>query len=218
MATPKDIGNKYGSSISDFATASANVIEDILIKHCNEGVELMRKRIYKKTKTGAASVLAQGISNMPAVVAPNSISITTISNETYHDYVNKGVKGVRNKNKAPQSPYRFRNLGAPPAMVESFKNWVSKTGMKTVVLDGKRKSLYKKDRKTGNKTARLDRIEEAAKVLAVRTKIGGIKPVNFTSQANNAKRNKQLKRSIIEGLGAAIKINIIKDINGNNNK
>jgi hypothetical protein len=218
MATPKDIGNKYGSSISDFATASANVIEDILIKHCNEGVELMRKRIYKKTKTGAASVLAQGIANMPAVVAPNSISITTISNETYHDYVNKGVKGVRNKNKAPQSPYRFRNLGTPPAMVESFKNWVSKTGMKTVVLDGKRKSLYKKDRKTGNKTARLDRIEEAAKVLAVRTKIGGIKPVNFTSQANNAKRNKQLKRSIIEGLGAAIKINIIKDINGNNNK
>jgi len=218
MATAKDIGSKYGSSISDYSTASANVIEDILIKHCNEGVELMRKRIYKKTKTGAASVLAQGIANMPAVVAPNSISITTISNETYHDYVNKGVKGVRNKNKAPQSPYRFRNLATPPAMVESFKNWVSKTGMKTVVLDGKRKSLYKKDRKTGNKTARLDRIEEAAKVLAVRTKIGGIKPVNFTSQANNAKRNKQLKRSIIEGLGAAIKINIIKDINGNNNK
>jgi hypothetical protein len=49
MATPKDIGSKYGSSISDYSTASANVIEDILIKHCNEGVELMRKRIYKKT-------------------------------------------------------------------------------------------------------------------------------------------------------------------------
>jgi len=210
MATPKDIGSKYGSSISDFATASANVIEDLLIIHCNEGIKLMRNKIYRKTKTGTSSTLAQGIENRPVSVSPNSVSITTISNEAYHDYVDKGVRGVK-YNKAPQSKYKFKNLGTPPAMVNSFKKWVASAGIKNV--DTTKTSFKGKKRQTA-----LSEQEKVAKTLAVRTKIGGIKPVNFIAQANNTKRNNELRKQLIEGLGVTIRINIKKDINGNNNK
>jgi hypothetical protein len=210
MATPKDIGSKYGSSISDFATASANVIEDLLIKHCNDGIKLMRNKIYRKTKTGTSSTLAQGIENRPVSVSTNSVSITTISNEAYHDYVDKGVRGVK-YNKAPQSKYKFKNLGTPPAMVNSFKKWIARTGIKNV--DGVQMSFKGKKRKTA-----LSEQEKAARTLAVRTKIGGIKPVNYIEAANNKARNTAFAKQLAVGMAKTITSNIKKDINGNNNK
>jgi hypothetical protein len=216
MATAKDIGSKYGSSISDFATASANVIEDLLIKHCNDGIELMRKRIWAKTKTGTASTLAQGL-NITPKRTPKTITVLTMSrvntignSPNYYDFVDKGVRGVK-YNKAPQSKYKFKNLGTPPAMINSFKKWVASAGIKNV--DTTKTSFKGKKRQTA-----LSEQEKVAKTLAVRTKIGGIKPVNFIAQANNTIRNNELRKQLIEGLGVTIRINIKKDINGNNNQ
>jgi hypothetical protein len=218
MSRESEIGAKYGKSINDFSTASTNIIEDILIQHCNEGIDLMRKQIWKKAKTGQASDLAQSLQIKPKEVTPTKVTISTVSDMVYWEFVDKGVKGVKNKNKAPQSPYRFRNLGTPPAMVDSFKKWIARTGMKTVVIGGKRKSLYKKNKKTGEKTARLDRVEQAAQTLAVRTKIGGIKPIDYVSKANNPKRNKELTRKLRQGLASGIRQNINISIYGNNSR
>ena len=208
MATGNDIGKKYGQSIKDFTTASANAVEQVLINHCNEGIQLMRKQIWSKTKTGTASTLAEGLENKPAITTPQSITINTVSNQTYGDFIDKGVKGLRG-NKAPGSRYKFKNLGTPPEMINSFKQWIARAGIKSV--NGVQTSFKGKKRKTA-----LSEQKQAAKTLAVRTKIGGIRAVKYIEKASNEKRNRALAKQIGQAMGSVIKYNIINDINGNN--
>jgi hypothetical protein len=51
--------------------------------------------------------------------------------------------------------------------------------------------------------------------MAVATKIGGIKPMNFISKADNPQRTKQLAASLASALGKAMAKNIKISINGN---
>lgn len=200
------IGAKFGESIKDYTKASENIIEAILLDHCNEGIKLMSKQIKSKARTGQASTLAASMSNVPIQVSATKFQVNTISTEYYADFVDKGVKGVRNKGKAPRSPYSFKNLGTPKAMIESFKDYIARTGSKSM----NKKTLIRK-----NKKKQSDLITKEAKQMAVATKIGGIKPMDFISKANNERRTKQLARSLAAGLGKAMSKNIKLSINGN---
>lgn len=200
------IGAKFGESIKDYTKASENIIEAILLDHCNEGIRLMSKQIKSKARTGQASTLAQSMSNMPIRISATKFQVNTITTEYYADFVDKGVKGVYNRSKAPNSPYSFRNLGTPKAMIESFKQYIARTGSKSM----NKKTLIRK-----NKKKQADLITKEAKQMAVATKIGGIKPMNFISKADNEKRTKELARNLAAGLGRAMAKNIKLSINGN---
>lgn len=200
------IGAKFGESIKDYTKASENIIEAIVIEHCNEGIRLMSKQIKSKARTGQASTLAASMSNVPIQVSATKFQVNTISTEYYADFVDKGVKGVRNKGKAPRSPYSFKNLGTSKAMVESFKDYIARTGSKSM----NKKTLIRK-----NKKKQSDLITKEAKQMAVATKIGGIKPMNFISKADNPQRTKQLAASLAAALGKAMAKNIKISINGN---
>jgi hypothetical protein len=200
------IGAKFGESIKDYTKASENIIEAIVMEHCNEGIRLMSKQIKSKARTGQASTLAASMSNVPIQVSATKFQVNTISTEYYADFVDKGVKGVRNKGKAPGSPYSFRNLGTSKAMVESFKDYIARTGSKSM----NKKTLIRK-----NKKKQSDLITKEAKQMAVATKIGGIKPMNFISKADNPQRTKQLAASLAAALGKAMAKNIKISINGN---
>jgi len=200
------IGAKFGESIKDYTKASENIIEAIVMEHCNEGIRLMSKQIKSKARTGQASTLAASMSNVPIQVSATKFQVNTISTEYYADFVDKGVKGVRNKGKAPNSPYSFRNLGTSKAMVESFKDYIARTGSKSM----NKKTLIRK-----NKKKQSDLITKEAKQMAVATKIGGIKPMNFISKADNPQRTKQLARNLAAALGKAMAKNIKISINGN---
>lgn len=200
------IGAKFGESIKDYTKASENIIEAIVLDHCNEGIKLMSKQIKSKARTGQASTLAASMSNVPIQVSATKFQVNTISTEYYADFVDKGVKGVRNKGKAPRSPYSFKNLGTSKAMIESFKDYIARTGSKSM----NKKTLIRK-----NKKKQSDLITKEAKQMAVATKIGGIKPMDFISKANNERRTKQLARSLAAGLGKAMSKNIKLSINGN---
>lgn len=200
------IGAKFGESIKDYTKASENIIEAIVMEHCNEGIRLMSKQIKSKARTGQASTLAASMSNVPIQVSATKFQVNTISTEYYADFVDKGVKGVRNKGKAPSSPYSFRNLGTSKAMVESFKDYIARTGSKSM----NKKTLIRK-----NKKKQSDLITKEAKQMAVATKIGGIKPMNFISKADNPQRTKQLAASLAAALGKAMAKNIKISINGN---
>jgi hypothetical protein len=200
------IGAKFGESVKDYTKASENIIEAIVIEHCNEGIRLMSKQIKSKARTGQASTLAASMSNVPIQVSATKFQVNTISTEYYADFVDKGVKGVRNKGKAPNSPYSFRNLGTSKAMVESFKDYIARTGSKSM----NKKTLIRK-----NKKKQSDLITKEAKQMAVATKIGGIKPMNFISKADNPQRTKQLARSLAAALGKAMAKNLKISINGN---
>lgn len=200
------IGAKFGESIKDYTKASENIIEAIVMEHCNEGIRLMSKQIKSKARTGQASTLASSMSNMPVRISATKFQVNTITTEYYADFVDKGVKGVRNKGKAPRSPYSFRNLGTSKAMVESFKDYIARTGSKSM----NKKTLIRK-----NKKKQSDLITKEAKQMAVATKIGGIKPMNFIAKADNPQRTKQLAASLAAALGKAMAKNIKISINGN---
>jgi hypothetical protein len=200
------IGAKFGESIKDYTKASENIIEAIVMEHCEEGIKLMSKQIKSKARTGQASTLAASMSNVPIQVSATKFQVNTITTEYYADFVDKGVKGVRNKGKAPRSPYSFRNLGTSKAMVESFKDYIARTGSKSM----NKKTLIRK-----NKKKQSDLITKEAKQMAVATKIGGIKPMNFISKADNPQRTKQLAASLAAALGKAMAKNIKISINGN---
>jgi hypothetical protein len=200
------IGAKFGESIKDYTKASENIIEAIVMQHCEEGIKLMSKQIKSKARTGQASTLAASMSNVPIQVSATKFQVNTISTEYYADFVDKGVKGVKNKGKAPRSPYSFRNLGTSKAMVESFKDYIARTGSKSM----NKKTLIRK-----NKKKQSDLITKEARQMAVATKIGGIKPMNFISKADNPQRTKQLAASLAAALGKAMAKNIKISINGN---
>jgi predicted RecB family endonuclease len=82
--------------------------------------------------------------------------------------------------------------------------------MKSAKINGKRKSLYKTNKNEGTKTALMDRIDQAAQQLAVATKIGGIKPMNYKKAAVNDKRVKQLAENLSVALGQVLISKIVK--------
>ena len=220
MITGESIGSKYGESIENFSKAAENTVVDILRIWCNQGIELMSKKIQQKARTKGASTLAQSMVLTPEEITATSVSIGIKAGKdaTYWKFVDKGVKGVKNKSKAPQSPYSFKSIGASKDMVDSFKKYIARTGAKSYKVGGKRKSLYKTNRKTKEKTFRTERADEVAKSLAVATKIGGIKPMNFVREADNKKRVKQLVNEVAKGLGATIKVSIKRAVNEYNSK
>ena len=198
-SSAKEIGKKYGQSTSDFTTSSNNAAEQIALDWTNESIALMSAKIRSKSRTGSASTLAQDM--IPKVELKSAgVSVKVITKQDYADYVDKGVKGLK-KNKAPQSPYKFNNLGTPPKMIKSFKQYIARTGTTSI----KGKQLIKKNKKKQN-----DVITQAAKELAVATKIGGIKPMNYKKAAVNDKRVKQLAENLSVALGQVLIGKIVK--------
>lgn len=220
MTTAEQIGSKYGQSTDDFATAQGNTLTDIVLRWCNGGIDLMRDKIIKNTRTGTRGALVANIAPMPAKVGGSKVSINIVAGKDgyYWKFVDKGVQkspklrgGKRNPatNKAPNSPYKFKSLGVPNSMVDSFKKYIAKTGSKS--MTGKKLT-------SKNKKKQASAIDKEAKAMAVATKIGGIKPVNFVREATNKKRVDQLVNEVAKGLGATIKVSIKRAANEYNSK
>lgn len=210
MTTAEQIGSKYGQSTDDFATAQGNTLTDIVLRWCNGGIDAMRTKIQKNVRTGGASTLAQSMATTPSKITASKVSIEIVADKDayYWKFVDKGVRGVK-KNKAGNSPYKFKTIGAGKNMVDSFKKYIAKTGSKS--MSGKKLT-------SKNKKKQASAIDKEAKAMAVATKIGGIKPVRFVSEATNKKRVDQLVNEVAKGLGATIKVSIKRVANEYNSK
>lgn len=204
MATGKSIGEKYGKSTGDYATASKNAAEQVVLQWSNESIDIMRDVIIANARTGQASTLARSMSPKITEVS-DGFNLRIVSDVNYSDFVDKGVRGLR-KNKTKNSPYKFKTIGVSPKMVESFKEYIARTGLKTLKnKSGKRKRLIIKDKKK-----QADLITQAATELAVATKIGGIKPMNFKAAALTKSRLNKLSTEVASALSEVIKINLKK--------
>ena len=195
-ASAKDIGSKYGSSFDNFEATAKSGVDKIMLDWANESIGIMRKIITSKARTRQASTLASDL-----VPKPIADGIQIVTMQDYWDFVNQGVKGIFNKGKAPNSDYSFKNLGVPPDMLASFKEYIARTGSKGL----KQQSLIRK-----NKKKQADIITKEAMSMAVATKIGGIKPMNYVEPAVGQKRLKVLNRALSKELGNKIKLAIIQ--------
>jgi hypothetical protein len=81
-------------------------------------------------------------------------------------------------------------------MIKSFKEYIARTGSKSM----KGKKLIRK-----NKKVQTDLISKEAQAMAVATKIGGIKPVNYISAALTPKRRRDLSQAIGASMSAGIR-------------
>jgi hypothetical protein len=204
MATGKSIGEKYGKSTGDYATASKNAAEQVVLQWGNESIDIMRDVIIANARTGQASTLARSMSPKITEVS-DGFNLRIVSDVNYSDFVDKGVRGLR-KNKTKNSPYKFKTIGVSPKMVESFKEYIARTGLKSLKnKSGKPKKLIIKDKKK-----QADLITQAATQLAVATKIGGIKPMNFKAAALTKSRLNKLSTEVASALSEVIKINLKK--------
>lgn len=191
-----NIGNKYGSSLDTFTKDLKSGVDAVFLKWAEDSILIMRKIITTKARTKQASTLA---SDLYPNVIDNGIQIVTTQN--YWEFVDEGVKGVFNKGKAPNSRFSFKNLGVPPDMLNSFKQYIARTGSKGL----RKQTLIRK-----NKKKQADLITKEAMAMAVATKIGGIKPMNYVEPAVGAKRLKLLNKALSKEMAVKIKLAIIK--------
>jgi hypothetical protein len=204
------IGSKYGSSTANFEKELADGAEKIMVDWANKSIAIMRKILKQKTRIKDRGKLISDLAPKPYPIDRNgNLKIQIVTMQDHWDYVDKGVQGVKRNNKAPNSPYRFRNLGTPDSMVDSFKEYISRLGLRTAKVGGKRKSLYKTNKK--KKTANYDMIEKAARGMAVATKISGIKAVNYVEPAVGGKRLKILSESLSKEIGKKITASIVQE-------
>jgi len=190
-----NIGNKYGSSPDTFAKDLQTGIDGIFLDWANGSIEIMRKIITRKARTKQASTLASSL-----IPFPKALGIQ-IKGEYYWEFVDEGVKGVFNQAKAPNSQFSFKNLGVPKDMLNSFKQYIARTGSKGL----RKQTLIRK-----NKKKQADLITKEAMSMAVATKIGGIKPMNYVEPAVGAKRLKMLNKALSKEMAVKIKLAIIK--------
>jgi hypothetical protein len=191
-----NIGNKYGSSLDTFTKDLKTGVDAVFLKWAEDSILIMSKIIKSKARTKQASTLA---SDLYPNVIDNGIQIVTTQN--YWEFVDEGVKGVFNKGKAPNSRFSFKNLGVPPDMLNSFKQYIARTGSKGL----RKQTLIRK-----NKKKQADLITKEAMSMAVATKIGGIKPMNYVEPAVGAKRLKLLNKALSKEMAVKIKLAIIK--------
>jgi hypothetical protein len=191
-----NIGNKYGSSLDSFTKDLKSGVDAVFLNWANGSIEIMSKIIKTKARTKQASTLASDLAPKPI---PNGIQIVTTQN--YWEFVDEGVKGVFNKGKAPNSRFSFKNLGVPPDMLNSFKQYIARTGSKGL----RKQTLIRK-----NKKKQADLITKEAMSMAVATKIGGIKPMNYVEPAVGPKRLKLLNKALSKEMAVKIKLAIIK--------
>ena len=191
-----NIGSKYGSSLDTFTKDLKTGVDAVFLKWAEDSILIMRKIITTKARTKQASTLA---SDLYPNIIDNGIQIVTTQN--YWEFVDEGVKGVFNKGKAPNSRFSFKNLGVPPDMLNSFKQYIARTGSKGL----RKQTLIRK-----NKKKQADLITKEAMAMAVATKIGGIKPMNYVEPAVGPKRLKVLNKALSKEMAVKIKLAIIK--------
>ncbi len=194
-----NIASKFGTATKDIEQAVDNTIEGITMAWMNEGMNLMNVQLQKTSKS-RANTLGQSLFLTPVEVAGDTFTFKIATPLEYADYVDKGVKGVY-KNKAPKSPYSFKNLGTPKAMVDSFKKWSAQAGV--IAVKGTKASFKGKSKKKA-----MSDQERIAKTLAVWTKISGIKPKNYIEKAASPKRVKQLADTLSKAIGRTITVNL----------
>lgn len=202
----QNIASRFGTVTEDIEQAVDNTIEGITMAWMNEGMQLMNTHLQRTSKSRANN-LGQSLFLTPVEMTGDSFTFKIAvppKQAQYADYVDKGVKGVY-KNPAPKSPYKFKNLGTPKKMIDSFKLWSAQAGV--IGVKGTKASFKGK-----TKQKAMSDQERIAKTLAVWTKIGGIKPKNYIEKAASPKRVKQLADTLSKAIGRTITVNIINDI------
>ena len=183
-----NLATKFGTK--DAGEAVEGTVEAVTLEWMN-GVSKSMQTILQKNSKSRRNKLAQSL--FPTILqgsTPTNIKVGITTTETYYDFVDKGVQkspklrgGKPNPttNKAPNSIYKFKNVGTSQKMVDSIKSWTSFAGAKS----------------------------EDAKRIAYFVKRGGISPKNYIKGAITPKSLQELNSNLTIALGEVVKVQLV---------
>lgn len=137
--------NEYVGSVEKVLTSNLyNTLDKIGVSLADE---------LSKNVPVSSGALASSISLLGVTEKRGTYSIEIYLGVEYHDYIDKGVRGIRNKAKtipnAEGRNYQFKNWGMPESALSNLKEWAKRKNINLEAkakIDGKRvnrKKIFK---------------------------------------------------------------------------
>ena len=173
-ARSKALG-RIGSSKDEFSTfVASNILEQYGVEFKKELENLMKQR-----QVVSSGALADSIN--PIVDSEGKkLTITMLD---YYDFVNEGVKGVRNSKNAPNSPYKFKNYGMNAEGRASIKEYILSGKAKVRNTGGDKARGIGLERKGVKMSEKKSLIDSQVDTLIYNIKKYGIKKTDYFTDA-----------------------------------
>jgi len=181
-------------------------VDKILLKRANEFKGNLIKSINAK-KVISTGDMESNIKFYLKQERPNETSLL-IDLAYYAKFVDKGVKGWKDSNNAPQSPYQFKTKGMSEDGVASIKRMIQQGAKKVKVSDVKKYGAVGYENK--NQKHKLSLIDRQTKTAVYMIKKYGIKTKNFIKEPVD-KTFKGIEVEIADEIGMQVMINIINN-------
>lgn len=184
--------NEFIAAIEDTINMNAiSGLSEVAIKLIDE--------LEKNAPVGGTRNLASGITLLGVTenADKTGYKIEILFASEYHDYIDKGVEGVKVKGKVLKNSegrtYQFKTYGMPDEAIKSLQKWSRGKNIENVA----KAKIAESEGKKAKKTRKFSEEETAARRLAYLIKRNGIKPRNFKAksvQAISKDMNKTLRR------------------------
>lgn len=197
-------------------------VEQVLTEYAVRFLKLAQQTISKAKKIDLGNLMDMQVSAVEK--KPNSYSITIGYDKSnpaskYYDYVDKGVKGVKNKSKAPGSPYQYKTLKVGSEFTKVIMAWyIRHKNYIRQETQVKNLSALQQKRKTLAQVSENDRIKSISYLTARKIKREGLKRIGFFSNNIDKVFNDKFKQDLAKAIGQEIVVSIKDTLNGNNNQ
>lgn len=203
-AIAADFNNAMRGNYASVDPGSLPLVEKILT---DIGFEFTEKAKENLTKANAISTGVLFDLEIPLVYKNNRGGYTLevgypigSKADKYFDFVNKGVKGTKNKKKNQGTPYSFKQ-GKRSIPVKPIEDWLNTGRGKNIT--------YKKYRKLGTETKAIEGKKSLAQVIARAIHRDGLKATKYFDDALKILQS----RDFLDAISVALEGDIIIQIN-----
>jgi len=153
-----------------------------------EGVVKLAKQNLANANAIASNSLAQSIVVEPITLTDSSFVVAIKAND-YWKFVDLGVKGTQKSNRAPNSPFQYRDKRPP---IRPIQEWIA---FKSIPLEGR-------DKQAANRSFAIN--------IANKIRREGLRATNFMSNAVTEDMVAVLTENIAEVLGKSISVATVR--------
>lgn len=128
----------------------------------------------------------------------------------YYDFVNKGVKGIKDSTLAPDSPYRFRKLNPGGPLTQAIEAWISRHAIASRNEDQKfgLTNLQKKRNSVSQLASSEAKQHSIAYAIGASIKRRGLKKTGYFDKAVNDVFGEGFSEALAKAIGADIRLSI----------
>lgn len=196
---------------NEFIAAVEDTLNENMITGLSEVALKLIDELTENAPVGGTRNLASGITLLGVTenADKTGYQIEILFSAAYHDYIDKGVEGVKVKNKVLQNSegrtYQFKNYGMPDEAIKSLQKWSRGKNIENAA----KAKIAESEGKKAKKTKKFSEEESAARRLAYMIKRNGIKPRNFKAKSVQA-ISKDMNKTLRKIAGNSFILKIIK--------